>query len=111
MLVKGATGVAMSYLQLAGTLKPALRGSLTHLHLEKMASHFADDIFKRIFLKFVLKGSTDIKWALVRIMAWRQTDDESLPEKNAVPVHWQTYAALGGDELSRSPGDSIGWNL
>ena len=47
--------------------------------------HFADDIFKCIFLnenlciliqislKFVSKGPIDNKWALVQVMAWRRT--------------------------------------
>ena len=54
--------------------------------------HFADDIFKGIFmnekfpisiqnsLKFVPKGLIDNKSALVRVMAWRQTCDRLLSE-------------------------------
>ena len=54
--------------------------------------HFADDIFKCIFmnekfcisikisLKFVPKGQIDNKSALVQVMAWRQTGDKPLPE-------------------------------
>ena len=54
--------------------------------------HFADDIFKRIFLKekvriaihfslkFVPKGPIDNKSALVQVMAWRQTGNKPLPE-------------------------------
>ena len=63
--------------------------------------HFADDIFKCIFmngkfcfsipisLKFVPKGSIDNKSALVQAITWT----------NADPVHGCIYAALGGDEL------------
>ena len=51
---------------------------LIHLPLDKMATAFADDIFKYIFLnenikfslKFVLKGLINNIPALVQIMAW-----------------------------------------
>ena len=55
-------------------------------------SHFADDIFKCIFmnenvrilnkiwLKFVLKGWINNNRALVQIMAWRGSDDKPLSE-------------------------------
>ena len=55
--------------------------------------HFANDIFKRIFvienvtisiqisLKFVLRDSNDNKSALVQVMAWRRTGDKPLPEQ------------------------------
>ena len=54
--------------------------------------HFADDIFKCIFmnekfciliqisLKFVHKGRIDNKTSLVQVMAWRRTGDKPLPE-------------------------------
>ena len=54
--------------------------------------HFADGIFRHIFLnenvrisiqvslKFVPKGSIDNKWALVQVMAWRRTGDKPLSE-------------------------------
>ena len=54
--------------------------------------HFADDIFRCIFvyekfrifiqisLKFVRKGLIDNKAALVQVMAWRWTGDKPLPE-------------------------------
>ena len=54
--------------------------------------HFADDIFKSIFmnekfcifigisLKFVPKGPIVNKSALVQVMAWRRTGDKPLPE-------------------------------
>ena len=55
---------------------------LTHWGRDKMATHFADDIFKCIFfeeniwftikisLKFVPKGSINNNQALFQIMAW-----------------------------------------
>ena len=54
--------------------------------------HFADSIFKCIFLnenilfltkislKFVLKGPIDSKWAVVQVMAWLRTGDKPLPD-------------------------------
>ena len=58
---------------------------------KKMAAILADDIFKCIFLsqKFCIvtritltlvpNGPIDNKWALVQVMAWRQTSDKPLP--------------------------------
>ena len=57
-----------------------------------MAVILGDNIFKCIFLneniriaiqislKFVPKGATDSKSALVQVMAWHQTGDKPLPE-------------------------------
>ena len=65
---------------------------LTHLSLDKMATTFADDIFKCIFmdeklcisipisLKFVPNGPIDNNTALVQIMAWHRAGDKPLPE-------------------------------
>ena len=73
--------------------------------------HFADNIFKHIFLnenvkismqislKFVPKGPIDNKPALVQVMAWRQTGNKATTWTNADGVHWRIYAALGWDEL------------
>ena len=59
---------------------------------ERNGRHFADDIFRCIFvnekfclliqipLKFVPKGQIDYKSVLVRVMAWRRTGDRPLPE-------------------------------
>ena len=67
------------------TLRPRLNGR-----------HFADDIFKRIFLneniwipikislKFVPKGSINHIPALVQIMAWRRPGDKPLSEPMVV---------------------------
>ena len=66
---------------------------LTHLSLGKMnGHHFADNIFKWIFmneklcilnqisLKFFCKGPIENKTALVWVMSWHQTGDKPLPE-------------------------------
>ena len=54
--------------------------------------HFADNLFKCIFLneifliliqtslKFVPKVQIDNKWALVQVMAWRRTGNKQLSE-------------------------------
>ena len=69
-----------------------------------MAAILADDISKCIFfnendripiqvsLKFVHKGPTDNKPALVKVMAWRRTGDKPLPE----PMLTQIYVAKWG---------------
>ena len=61
--------------------------------------HFADDIFKYIFLnekfcilirislKFVPKGQIDYRWALVQIMAWRRPSDKPLCEPMMVGLY------------------------
>ena len=71
--------------------------------------HFADDIFRYIFvdekfcilinisLKFVPKGPMKNIPALVQIIAWRRIGDKPLSKPNADPLHWRIYAALGGD--------------
>ena len=67
-------------------------GKLTHhLALDKLAAILADDILKCILfvendetpiqlsLKLVPRSPIDNKPALVRVMAWRRTDDKPLP--------------------------------
>ena len=73
-----------------------------------MVAILADNIFKCFFLnendririqislKFVPRGSTDSKSALVQVMALRQT--AAISWTNDDPVHWHIYAALVGDE-------------
>ena len=68
------------------------RGHLTHWGRDKMATISADDIFKCIWmnekfsisiwisLKFVPKGLTDNKTALVQIMAWCRSGNKPLSE-------------------------------
>ena len=72
--------------------------------------HFADDVFKRIFLietvwislkislKFVPKGPVNNIPALVQIMAWRRPGDKPLsePMMTRLPTH---VCALGLNEL------------
>ena len=67
-------------------------GAINTLRLRQNSQHFADDIFKHIFvnknvwisikisLKFVPKGPTNNIPALVQIMAWHRPDDKSLSE-------------------------------
>ena len=75
--------------------------------------HFADDIFKCIFLnentsisinislKFVPQGRINNIPALVPIMAWRQSGDK--PYLNQWwRVYWRIYTSPGLNELSRS---------
>ena len=74
---------------------------LNTLRPRQNGGHFADDIFKRIFLneiiwitikislKFVPRGSINNIPALVQIMAWRRPGDKPLPEPMMVnlPMH------------------------
>ena len=74
---------------------------LNSLRPRQNGRHFADDIFKRIFLnenfwipikislKFVPKGSINNILALVQIMAWRRPGDKPLSEPMMVnlPTH------------------------
>ena len=65
---------------------------LTHLPREKNGRHFADDIFRCIFvneyfrilirisLKLVSNDPIDNNPALVKIMAWRRKGDKSLSQ-------------------------------
>ena len=66
--------------------------NLTHSGRDKMATMFADDIFKFIFLnkkccilikislELVPKVPIDNKSALIQVMAWHWTGDKPLPE-------------------------------
>ena len=78
---------------------------LTLFNSFPLRRHFADDIFKYIFmneklwisikfsLNFIPEGLIDNKWALVQVMAWRRRWTK------ADLVHRRIYAALGGDEF------------
>ena len=80
-LRKNIEGKTAFYLFHINTLRPKQNGR-----------HFADDIFKRIFLnenewislkislKFVLQGRINNIPALVQIMAWRRPGDKPLSE-------------------------------
>ena len=73
--------------------------------------HFADDIFKRIFLnenvwisiklslKFVSKEVINNNSALVQIMAWRLPGDKPLLNQWWL-VYWRIYASLGLNVLT-----------
>ena len=84
--------------------KPLLESMMTcvvTLRPRQNGRHFADDIFKRIFLnenmwisikislKFVPKGPINNIPALVQIMAWRRPGDKSLSEPMMIrlPTH------------------------
>ena len=72
--------------------------------------HFADDIFKYIFLnknawislkislKFVPRVQINNILALVQIMAWRRLGDKPWSEPMMV-LYWRIYASLGLNEL------------
>ena len=69
-------------------------------------THFADDIFKRIFLneniwipikislKFVPKGPINNIPALVQIMAWRRSGDKPLPEPMITDAYMRRSASI-----------------
>ena len=77
--------------------------------------HFADNIFKCIFvnekfciliqisLKFVLKGEIDNKSALVQVFGLAPNRWQAITWTNVDPVHWHIYVALGADELTNWP--------
>ena len=76
--------------------------------------HFADDVFKCIFvnenlciliwisLKFVPKSLNDNIPTVVWVMAWCQTGDKPLPEPMLTELTEAYIAALGGDELKEN---------
>ena len=84
--------------------------SLNTVRPRQNEQHFADDIFKRIFvnenvwisikisLKFVPKGQTNNIPALVPIMAWRRSGDKPLSEP--MIVHRRIYASLCLNQLN-----------
>ena len=73
-------------------------GRINTLRPRRNEEHFADDIFKRIFvnenvwisieisLKFVPKGPVNNILALVQIMAWRRSGDKPLTEPMMVSL-------------------------
>ena len=83
-------------------------------HIETQnGRHFADDIFKCIFmnenilisirisLKFVTKGPINNIAALIRIMTWRLQGDKPLSEQMMIKylIYWGIYASLGLNDL------------
>ena len=87
-----------------------LHAGFNSLRPRQNRRHFADDIFKCIFLneniwiaikislKFVPKGPINNISALVQIMAWRRPGDKPLSEPMMVILPTQN-ASLGLDEL------------
>ena len=82
------------------------RTSVNSLRLRQNGRHFADDIFKCIFLnknvwipikislKFVPKGPVNIIPALVQMMAWRRPGDKPLSEPIMVSLPTHICVAL-----------------
>ena len=82
--------------------------------MRQYGGHFADDIFKCIFLnenvrisieylrKFVPKGPINNIPALVQIMAWRRAGNKPLSEPMMVSLPTHIYASLGLNELTKS---------
>ena len=78
-------------------------GAINTLRPRQNGRHFADDIFKRIFLdenirisikislKFVPKGPINNIPTLVQIMAWRRPGDKPLSEPMMVRSHWRIH--------------------
>ena len=94
--------------------------------------HFADDMFKCIFLnenvwipieislKFVPRGSINNNPALFQIMAWRRPGDKPLSESMMVSSLTHIYASLGLNEwipawisnrMSRKVSDEIRYSF
>ena len=81
------------------------------LRLRQNERHFADDMFKWIFLnenvwipieishKFVPKGSINNNPVLFQIMAWRRPGDNHYLNQWWL-VHWRIYVSLGLNELN-----------
>ena len=79
-------------------LSPVQRQAINTLRPRQNGRHFADDTFKRIFLKenvriwikislkFVHKGPINNIPALVQIMAWRRSGDKPLSESMTVSL-------------------------
>ena len=85
--------------------------------------HFADDMFKCIFLIENIWNSNKISlihvpWGvidnmtgLVQIMAWRRPGAKAIIWTNVDSIHQRIYAALGGDELSANSIYTCFYNL
>ena len=89
---------------------------ISTLRPKQYGRHFADDIFRCIFmneniwfpikmsLKFVPKGLINNIPALVEIMAWRRSGDKPLSEPMMVRLDYRRiYASLGLNELRVYP--------
>ena len=85
-----------------------------HTEARQDGRHFADDIFKCIFLneniwitikislKFVPKGPINNIPTLVQIMSWRQPGDKPIWTNDGWLNYRRIYAALGFNELTNS---------
>ena len=83
---------------------------LTHLPLDENGHHFAEDMFRCIFMnekfsilikisiKFVPKRPIDNNTALAKIMAWHQIGDKPLSVPVLTRFHWRIYVLLGENE-------------
>ena len=92
--------------------------SLTHWGRDKNGQHYANDIFKWIFLnenvwfpikislKFVPKGLINNIPALVQIMAWRRPGDKTLSEPMMVILSTHICVTLPQWVNSPEPGDT-----
>ena len=89
---------------------------LNTLRPRRKGRHFADDVFKCIFLneniwislmislKFVPNVPINNIPALVQIMAWGRSGDKPLSEPIMVSIlYWRIYASLGLNELKTFP--------
>ena len=78
---------------------------LTHLPRDKMATIFADDNFKCIFLNenFTKICSQESNWQWTGIGSGNglaPTRWQAITRTNADPVHWRIYVALGGRRVN-----------
>ena len=83
--------------------------SIKHISPWKNGRHFADDIFRCIFVneKFCVSIKISVKFVKGPIDNNSVIDNGLAPNRrqaitwtNADSIHWRIYAALGGDELT-----------
>ena len=94
----------------SGTLVQTFYSNINTLRPRQNGRHFADGVFKCIFLngnwwisiktslKFVPKDLINNILALVQIMAWRRPGDKPFLNQWWL-VYWRIYASLGLNEL------------
>ena len=78
---------------------------------EQNGGHFANDLFRSVFLyenvwisikiprRCVPVGAIDSKLSLIQVMAWHRTGAKPLPLPMINTVHWRLYASPGFNEL------------
>ena len=98
-------------------------GPLNTLRPRQNGRHFADDIFKCIFLnenvwisikislKIVPKGPINSITALVQIMAWRHSGDKPLSEPMMVSLPTHICVTRPQWVNSWRPSDALQWNI